>query len=670
MRQSTQARSRLRDREPVRWRRSRAGAGLVAVLLGLLLVMAPGAAADPPTGNPDQGETVQDIAFAIPVLDNDESVPPGAVLDVTENATQPTNGVAQVNGNNTITYIPNPGYVGPDAFTYEVCDDKTPTPECTSGVNVTVDVDPRIEIGDPVVGEGTGTVALATFPVTLTAPNADEPVTVNFATADGTAVAGSDYTAASGTLTFTAGQTTPVAPLQVQLAADALDEPDESFFVNLSGAADAGVLSPHDQAVATITDDDPLVSVSVGDATVVEGNASSAPASFNVTLGAASGKAVTVGYSTSNGSASAPGDYQTTTGQVTFAPGETQKPASVNVVGDTTFEGDETFTVTLGSPVNAEIADGSAVGTIQNNDAQLGMDCDIVGTPGADTLTGTAASERICGMGGNDTISGGGGDDEIFGDAGNDRLRGDDGGDALEGGRGNDTLSGGAGGDSLEGGSGNDVLDGGAGDDTMDGEGGNDVSRGGGGDDVLDGGPGNDVMSGAAGNDRSEGGAGNDRVRGDAGNDFLDGRDGNDRLDGGAGNDQVLGISGSDRLTGGAGNDLISGGGGDDHVVFGSRVTVDLSKARARGEGNDRVLLVEIVTGSGAADTLIGNSARNVLNGGGGGDRLFGRGGPDVLNGGAGNDTLRGEAGRDLLVGSSGNDTCDVGPGGGRSRSC
>jgi len=521
-----------------------------------------------------------------------------------------------------------------------------------------------INISDVTVAEGS---ANATFDVTLSSPDPATPVTVNFATADGSAVASTDYQPTSQVVTFPATDATP-KQVSVPIVGDALDEPDENFVVNLS--TPNGAIVVDGQGVGTITDDDPLTTVSVSDVTVLEGNATSAPAAFNVTLGAPSGKPITVGYVTSNGTASAPGDFEATAAQVAFAPGETQKPANVSVVGDTTFEENETFTVTLILPANAEIADGSAVGTIQNNDVALGGDCDIVGTPGADTITGTAAGERICGRGGNDTISGGGGDDEIFGDAGNDTIRGDDGGDAIEGGRGNDKLTGGAGGDSLEGGAGNDTLDGGAGDDTIDGESGNDVARGGGDTDVMDGGPGNDVFSGDAGDDRLEGLAGNDRLRGDAGNDFVDGSGDNDRVDGGPGNDQVLGLSGSDRLTGGAGNDLISGGGGADHVVFGSRVTVDLSKARARGEGRDRVLTVEIVTGSGAADTLIGNSARNILNGGGGRDRIFGRGGGDVLNGGAGNDRLFGEAGRDLLVGSSGNDMCDVGPGGGSRKSC
>jgi Ca2+-binding RTX toxin-like protein len=658
MTQSTEARSRLP------WRRSHAGAAFVAmlVLVGVFGFALPAAAVPPQPVN-DEVTTVQDTAITVDVLRNDVE-PDGDPLTVAPNPGAPSNGTAVLNPDNTITYTPNPGFVGDDLFTYMACDDEVPQ-NCSVG-NVIIDIDPRIVAGDVTLTEGT--TPTATFPVTLSAADPSEVVTVAFTTADGTALAGQDYNTTLGTLAFNPNSTTPMEPLEVPIVADALDEPDETFVLNLSGASEAAL--PDVQSAATIVDDDPLASLSVSDATVVEGNASSAPASFNVTLGAPSAKPITVSYRTTNGTASAPGDFESTAAQIAFAPGETQKTISVNVVGDTTFESDESFTVNLSNPINADIADGQGVGTIQNNDALLGGDCDITGTSRADRITGTARSERICGLGGNDTISGGGGDDEIFGGAGNDRMRGDDGADVIEGGPGNDTLSGGPGGDSLEGGGGEDVLNGDAGDDTINGESGNDVGRGSAGDDVLDAGPGNDVFSGNAGNDRLEGTAGNDRLRGDAGNDFLDGRDGDDRLDGGAGNDQVLGISGSDRLTGGAGNDLISGGGGDDHVVFGSRVTVDLSKARANGEGRDRVLLVEIVTGSGAADTLIGNSARNVLNGGGGSDRIFGRAGADVLNGGAGNDTLQGEAGRDLLVGASGNDTCDVGPGGGRALNC
>jgi Ca2+-binding RTX toxin-like protein len=664
MRQSNKARFSARFGEPLRVQRSLATICLAAALVAAMLIATPFANAAPPMINNDAAATAQDTPVVINVLANDVDDGP---LFVRDSPTDPAHGSVVRNPDNTITYTPDTNYVGPDSFTYEGCDFDTPLPDTCDTATVTVEVEPAMTIGDVTLTEGSAGTTNATFQVAISSADPSSPVTVSFAAANGTALVGSDYHQPTASM-LTIPATATSGEIVVPVVADTLDEPDENFVVNLS--TPNGAIVVDGQAVGTITDDDPLTTVSVNDATVVEGNASSTLVAFNVTLGAPSGKPITVGYVTSNGTASAPGDFESTAAQVAFAPGETQKPANVSVVGDTTFEENETFTVTLILPVNAEIADGSAVGTIQNNDVLLGMNCDIVGTAGADTITGTAAGERICGMGGNDTISGGGGDDEIFGDAGNDRIRGDDGADAVEGGRGNDTLSGGAGGDSLEGGGGRDVLDGGAGDDTIDGGSGNDVARGGGDADVMEAGPGNDVFSGDAGDDRLEGGAGNDRLRGDAGNDYVDGSGDNDRVDGGPGNDQVLGLSGSDRVTGGAGNDLISGGGGADHVVFRSRVTVDLSKARARGEGRDRVMTVEVVTGSRAGDTLIGNSAPNTLNGGGGRDRIFGRGGADVLNGGPGNDVLHGEAGRDLLIGSSGNDRCDVGPGGGRKQSC
>ena len=457
---------------------------------------------------------------------------------------------------------------GKDTFTYTI-DDDLGTPGDESTATVTVDVNPKIQIADKQVGEQTGAATFMTFDVTLSHPDPTETVTVNYATANGTALAGSDYTASSGTLTFMPNNTFPVANLEVPLNADALDEPDETFFVNLSLPAnpEAAIIAPNDQGQATIVDEDPLVSVSVSDVSVTEANAGLTPASFNVSLGAASGKQVTVNYSTGNASATAPGDFQTASGQVTFAPNETQKTVAVNVVGDTTFEENETFNLGLSNPVNAEIADAQGVGTIQNNDASP-SGCDITGTAGNDTITGTNASERICGLGGNDTISGGGGDDEILGEEGNDRINGGDGADAIEGGRGDDRLSGGAGGDSLEGAAGQDVLNGDGGDDTMNGEGGRDVARGGAGSDVMDAGAGNDNFAGGGGSDRIDGAAGNDRVVGEDGNDFVDGWTGNDRVDGGPGNDRVRGQAGTDLVTGGSGNDNISGGGGADHVVF------------------------------------------------------------------------------------------------------
>jgi len=86
----------------------------------------------------------------------------------------------------------------------------------------------------------------------------------------------------------------------------------------------------------------------------------------------------------------------------------------------------------------------------------------ILGTLGADSRTGTNASDRIVGLDGNDTLDGGNGNDMLQGGIGNDNLIGGNGNDVLQGGAGNDTLNGNNGNDVLEGGKGNDTLTGGS----------------------------------------------------------------------------------------------------------------------------------------------------------------------------------------------------------------
>jgi chitinase len=87
-------------------------------------------------------------------------------------------------------------------------------------------------------------------------------------------------------------------------------------------------------------------------------------AAFTVSLSSASTSAVTVGYTTSNGTATAGSDYIATSGTLTFAPGETSRTVAIIVNGDTTAEAKETFTVTLSNPSGATLVDGSGAGSI------------------------------------------------------------------------------------------------------------------------------------------------------------------------------------------------------------------------------------------------------------------------------------------------------------------
>jgi hypothetical protein len=147
---------------------------------------------------------------------------------------------------------------------------------------------------------------------------------------------------------------------------DTLDEPNETFFVNLSNATNEVIVD--NQGQGTINDNDPTPSLSINDVPVAEGDSGTTPATFTVTLSAASGQTVTVNYATADNTAAAGSDYQSTSGALTFNPGETAKPLTVLVNADITFEHNETFFVNLTSPTNATITDNQGQGTITNDD--------------------------------------------------------------------------------------------------------------------------------------------------------------------------------------------------------------------------------------------------------------------------------------------------------------
>ena len=219
---------------------------------------------------------------------------------------------------------------------------------------------PELSIGDAAVQEG-GT---AEFEVTLR-PASEQTVTVRYQTKNGTALAGSDYTETSGTLTFTAGQTTKT--ISVSTVDDDAQESDERFTVTLRNP-DGGTLDDH-TGEGTIRDNDDggggsLPTLSVGDAAVVEGDT----ATFRVTLSAASENVVTVSYKTKDGTAVAGSDYTAMAGTLRFEPSDTTKTIRVPTVDDDTPEETEAFTVELSAPSGATVADGTGTGTIRNND--------------------------------------------------------------------------------------------------------------------------------------------------------------------------------------------------------------------------------------------------------------------------------------------------------------
>ncbi len=140
----------------------------------------------------------------------------------------------------------------------------------------------------------------------------------------------------------------------------AVDQPD------LDSVPDNDVDIEDDQASVLITSI--LPTLSINDVTVTEGDSGVVTATFTVLLSQNITLPVTVDYGTADNTATAPADYATTGGTLTFPPGTTSQTFTVQVQGDTINEVMETYALNLSNPVNATIADGAGVGTILDDD--------------------------------------------------------------------------------------------------------------------------------------------------------------------------------------------------------------------------------------------------------------------------------------------------------------
>ncbi len=298
-------------------------------------------------------------------------------------ATQPSD-YASSSGTLTFTSAANQT----KTITVAVVGDTVPEPNETFTVNLGASSNGAIAIAD---GSGLGTIInddtgmLSINDVTLVEGNSGTTnfvfsvtlggavaggFTLPYSTSDGTASQPSDYTPASGTLTF-AGSAGEVKQIIVPVKGDTILEPNETFTVNL-GTPSSPLASVSDgTGLGTINNDD-AASLAVSDVTLLEGNSGTTAFVFNVTLTGAVQGGFTLPYSTANGTATSPNDYVNTSGTLTFtgSAGEV-KTVSVAVVGDTILEPNETFALNIGAPSNAAItvSDGSGLGTITNDDA-------------------------------------------------------------------------------------------------------------------------------------------------------------------------------------------------------------------------------------------------------------------------------------------------------------
>ena len=237
--------------------------------------------------------------------------------------------------------------------------------------DVAAPIPPVASVGNASIVEGNAGTSVMNFPVTLSGAAPVGGVIITYSTANGTATAGSDYVAVvAGTVTIAQGATTGNLPVTIN--GDTTVEPDETFTVTISNATNATLGTA--TATGTILNDDvvaPIIPVvSIGNASVIEGNAGTQVMNFPVTLSSSAPVGgVIITYSTANGTATAGSDYvAVVAGTVTIAQGATTGNLPVTINGDTTVEPDETFTVTISSATNATLGTATATGTILNDD--------------------------------------------------------------------------------------------------------------------------------------------------------------------------------------------------------------------------------------------------------------------------------------------------------------
>ena len=156
--------------------------------------------------------------------------------------------------------------------------------------------------------------------------------------------------------------------ISVPVIGDTLDEPDETYTVDLKNPTNAKVSGG---GFGLILDDDVAPGISVDDFVVTEGDVGVKTAAVTVKLSAASGQNITVGFATLDNTASAGSDYAAASGSLTFNPGEVTKTVNITINGDTAAEPDETFFVDLTSPTNGTVARARGTVTILTDDVPI-----------------------------------------------------------------------------------------------------------------------------------------------------------------------------------------------------------------------------------------------------------------------------------------------------------
>jgi Ca2+-binding RTX toxin-like protein len=474
---------------------------------------------------------------------------------------------------------------------------------------------------------------------------------VTVASSNGSASNG-DYTNTPIVVNFLANESSKT--IAIPITEDTLTEDNETVNLTLFNPTGGAIVGSQSTATLTIVDND-IPRISIADLQVVEGQNSNAL--VTVTLSNPSTQIVTVKYSTSNVTAQAGSDYTGATNiTLTFNPGEVSKTISIPLIDNNLNEPDESFNITLSTPTNATILDGSSTITISdtlvtNATTVLHILVENLTLTGTANLNGTGNSNGnvITGNSGNNSLTGGISRDTLNGGVGNDTLNGRDGNDTYvidaDVDFGTDTI--GDGGYPL--GSDQDMLDF------------RTTTK------AINVNLGTSVTQTVAAGVQLVRIGGIDGVYGGAGNDILTGVSSYSYLSGGAGNDTLNGVSNFDTYIIDAdidlGTDTINDvlppltamNSLDFRTTTTKAINVDLSKTTTQTVATGVQLVIPVISINGTYggtqnDTLKGNSWHNLLDGGEGND---------ILDGGAGNDTYIVDSTGDIVTESanSGTDT-------------
>lgn len=259
----------------------------------------------------------------------------------------------------TITVIPHELGTITNTATVEALQNET-NPENNTAVQVTTVDTPKLFVNDVQVIEGNVGTKDAVFTISLNAPDLNHTITVDFVTVGLTADSGIDFLPRVGKVTFAPGVGT--RPLTIPIIGDRFNEPAETFLVQLTNAANADIVDG--LGTGTILDDDPLPNFYVSDVQLTSTSAGLLAAVFTVALDVPSGRQVTVGYSTSDGSATNGVDYFGQSGMLTFAPGVTTRLVSIPVLASADYSSNKKFFLNLTDPVNALTVDPQGAATM------------------------------------------------------------------------------------------------------------------------------------------------------------------------------------------------------------------------------------------------------------------------------------------------------------------